>query len=57
MIVMRGLTCHPDVLSVSMSGLYIAVFSLCAVFGNMSWQYVKLMNCMTFGGVGVRGGG
>ena len=35
-IVMRGLTCHPTVLSVWMSGLYFSVFSLCAVFGNLS---------------------
>ena len=35
-IVMRGLTCHPVVMSVWMSGLYFVVFSLCTVFGNMS---------------------
>ena len=33
-----------------MSGLHFAVFSLCAVFGNMLWQYVNSMKCMTFGG-------
>ena len=40
-----------------MSGLYFAVLSLCAVFWNLSWQYVNCMNCMAFGGVGVRGVG
>ena len=57
MIMMRGLTCHPVVPSLCMSGLYFMVISLCAVFGNLSWQYVNSMNCMTFGGVGVRGEG
>ena len=37
-ITMRGLTCHPTLRSVWMSGLYFAVFSLCALFGNLSWQ-------------------
>ena len=35
-IVTSGLTCHPTILSVWMSGLYFSVFSLCAVFGNLS---------------------
>ena len=35
-IVMRGLTCRPVVLSAWMSGLYFAVSSLCVVFGNLS---------------------
>ena len=43
------------VLSVWMSGLYLAVFSMCALFGSLSWQYVNSMNCMTFGVVGIRG--
>ena len=38
-----------------MSGLYLVVFSLCAVFGNLSWPKVTSMNCMPFGEVGVRG--
>ena len=56
-MMMRGLTCQPAILSVWMSALYFAVFSLCAVFGNMSWQYVNSMNYMTFDEVDVRGGG
>ena len=35
-IVTSGLTCYPTILSVWMSGLYFLVFSLCAVFGNLS---------------------
>ena len=35
-IMTNGLTCHPAILSVWMSGLYFLVFSLCAVFGNLS---------------------
>ena len=56
-MVMRGLTCRPVVLSVCMSGLYLAAFSPCAVFENLLWQQVNSMNCMVFDGVGIRGGG
>jgi hypothetical protein len=31
-------------------------FSICILFGNLSQQYVNLMNCMTFVEVGVREG-
>ena len=55
-MVMRKLTCQPVILSACMRGLYLVVFSLCAVFGNMSWQYVNCMNCMTFLGVDITGG-
>ena len=37
-MVTRGLTCQLHALSVCMSGLYLVVFSQCAVFGNLSWQ-------------------
>ena len=37
-MVMRGLTCQPFIPSVCMNGLYLKVISLCALFGNMSWQ-------------------
>ena len=55
MIVMRGLTFHPAALIAWISGLYFAVFSFCAVFGNLSWQYVNSMHYITFGWVGIRG--
>ena len=53
--VMRGFTCQLVVMSVWISGLYFAIVLMCAVFGNLSWQYMNSMNCMTFGEVGVRG--
>ena len=30
-------------------------FSLCALLGNMSWQYATSMNCMIFGVVAIMG--
>jgi hypothetical protein len=44
-------------MSVWMSGLYFTVFSLCAIFDNMLWQYVNSVYSMTFGVVGIRGRG
>ena len=41
MIVMRGLTCHRVVLSVCMSGVYLAAFLLWVMLGNLGnllWQ-------------------
>ena len=37
-MVMRGLTSQSVVLSICMSGLYLAFFPLCVVFGNLLWQ-------------------
>ena len=39
-----------------MSGLYLAVFSLHALFGNLSWQKVDSMNCMVCVEVGLSKG-
>ena len=56
MMEMRGLTCQPALMSVCMRGLYLAGFSLRAIFENMSWQQVYSMNCMVCDGVGLKWG-
>jgi len=55
-MVVTWLTCHLVILSVCTIGFSLVNFSLCEVGGNLC-QFVNSKNCITFGGVGVGGGG
>ena len=44
-IVMRGLIFQPQFCMLLMSGLYLVCLFVVACAGNLSWQYVNLMNC------------
>jgi len=53
----RGATCHPLEMRLSMSGWYLVVFRSSVSVKNLSLQYVNSMNCIVIAGVGATGGG
>src|ERR1700738_2981921 len=55
-MVIRGLTFHPLLCMVLMSGSYLVFLWVSASSGNLSWQYVNSMNwivCLGEGSIGV----
>ena len=49
-------TFQPFALRVWMSEFYLLTFSEVVAVGDLSWHYVDLMNCIVYGGEGLKGG-